>query len=136
MCVVWLLACVAATGWSQSVKVDCEAGDNDFWRETKTSLSRHSEMTPVLTIQAGDGKGDKESRGRALSGHVFKHWGTTFNELDWEAFIALDRDVQDKIMDDLFSPDGDLRFTRGRVSMNCNDYGSSWYSCGRGAGGP
>ena len=32
-------------------------------------------------------------------------------------------------MDDLFSPDGDLRFTRGRVSMNCNDYGSSWYSC-------
>lgn len=127
MCVVLALACVAATGWSQSVKW-IVSRDNDFWRETKTSLSRHSEMTPVLTIQAGDGKGDKESRGET-PGHVFKHWGTTFNELDWEAFIALDRDVQDKIMDDLFSPDGDLRFTRGRVSMNCNDYGSSWYSC-------
>lgn len=29
---------------------------------------------------------------------------------------------------DIFSPDGDLKFTHGRVSMNANDYVREWYS--------
>ena len=62
-------------------------------------------------------------------GHEFKCLGTTFNELDWDAFLSLTRDEQDEIMHRLFAPDGDLKFTRGRISMNCNDYGRSWYSC-------
>lgn len=37
-------------------------------------------------------------------------------------------------MHNLFAPDGDLKFTRGRISMNCNDYGRSWYSCDEVAG--
>ena len=32
-------------------------------------------------------------------------------------------------MHGLFAPEGDLRFTHGRVSMNANDYSRSWYSC-------
>ena len=62
-------------------------------------------------------------------GPAFKAWGTTFNELDWDAFLQLTRDEQDEIMRNLFSPDGDLKFTRGRIGMNCNDYGRSWWSC-------
>lgn len=37
-------------------------------------------------------------------------------------------------MHNLFAPDGDLKFTRGRISMNCNDYSRSWYSCDEVAG--
>lgn len=62
-------------------------------------------------------------------GVELRAWGTTFNELDWDALMMLGREEQDEIMRRLFAPDGDLRFTRGRISMNCNDYGRSWYSC-------
>ena len=37
-------------------------------------------------------------------------------------------------MHDIFAPDGDLRFTRGRLSMNANDYSRAWYSCDTVAG--
>ncbi|MBO4849606.1 MAG: beta-glycosidase [Prevotella sp.] len=62
-------------------------------------------------------------------GVVFRAWGTTFNELDWDAFNLLSRQDQDEVMHGIFAPDGDLRFTHGRVSMNANDYARSWYSC-------
>lgn len=92
--------------------------DNDFWRKQKNvKMENHALQTPVMTINSDD------------SGHRLKHWGTTFNELDWDAFVSLSRDDQDKLMHNLFSPDGDLRFTRGRIGMNCNDYGRSWFSC-------
>lgn len=28
-----------------------------------------------------------------------------------------------------FSPEGDLKFSMGRFSMNANDYARDWYSC-------
>ena len=59
----------------------------------------------------------------------FKDWGATFNELDWDALGVLTRDEQDDILKKVFAPDGDLRITRGRISMNANDYALSWYSC-------
>lgn len=92
--------------------------ENALWRKHKSiDLSSSSAAAPLLTVNAED------------IGHRLKHWGTTFNELDWDAFLALSRDVQDSLMHRLFAPDGDLKFTRGRVSMNCNDYGRGWYSC-------
>ncbi|MDE6479466.1 MAG: beta-glycosidase [Muribaculaceae bacterium] len=94
------------------------SSDNDFWRKGKNlKMEGKASQTPVITIGSAD------------KGHKMKHWGTTFNELDWDAFIALSRDDQDRLMHNLFSPDGDLRFTRGRIGMNCNDYGRSWFSC-------
>lgn len=35
------------------------------------------------------------------------------------------QNTQNQIIHNLFAPDGDLKFTRGRISMNCNDYGRS-----------
>lgn len=94
------------------------SSDNAFWQKEKTiKMDSKAAQTPVLTIAPN------------ASGHHLKHWGTTFNELDWDAFCALSRDDQEKLMFNLFSPDGDLRFTRGRIGMNCNDYGRSWFSC-------
>lgn len=91
--------------------------ENDVWKVSKASLNGKPEGKTVVTI-----KGDEK-------GTTFQAWGTTFNELDWDAFNLLSRDNQDEIMRNLFSPDGDLHFTHGRVSMNANDYSRSWYSC-------
>jgi len=67
-------------------------------------------------------------------GTPLKAWGTTFNELDWDALNMLTRHQQDSLMQQLFSPTGDLRFTRGRIGMNANDYARSWFSCDEVAG--
>jgi glucosylceramidase len=60
---------------------------------------------------------------------TFKAWGTCFNELGWDALNLLSADLRKKVLDDLFSPQGDLKFTMGRIPMNANDYARSWYSC-------
>ena len=59
----------------------------------------------------------------------WRAWGTTFNELDFDALKLLKEDEREEIMAKLFSSDGDLRFTRGRLVMNANDYSRAWYSC-------
>ena len=92
------------------------------WSESVVRLSNKPASDFIITV-------DTSSEGTPL-----KAWGTTFNELDWDAFLTLTRTEQEEIMHNLFAPDGDLKFTRGRISMNCNDYGRSWYSCDEVAG--
>lgn len=87
------------------------------WRQSKTSLSRRAEGETIARLTKGE------------RGVPFRAWGTTFNELDLDAFNLLSRTEQDELMRRLFAPDGDLRFTHGRVSMNANDYARQWYSC-------
>ena len=87
------------------------------WQSRKTSLSKNASGKTVLSLDGTE------------QGVPFRAWGTTFNELDWDAFNLLSRAEQDELMKRMFSPDGDLRFTHGRVSMNANDYARAWYSC-------
>lgn len=102
--------------WGQPVtKVSSTEGC--YWQQSKTKMSGSAASKPLFTL-GGNEKGVE-----------WKAWGTTFNELDWDALLMLTRDEQEEIMYKLFDPKGDLKFTRGRISMNCNDYGRSWYSC-------
>jgi len=87
------------------------------WQESKASLSGRAATDPVLTITGQE------------QGHVFRAWGTCFNELDLDALELLKPDEQDEVMRRLFAPEGDLHFTRGRLTMNANDYSRAWYSC-------
>ena len=87
------------------------------WVTGKMSLAVKAEGTVVATVDGHE------------QGVTFRAWGTTFNELDWDAFNLLSRDDQDEVMRNLFAKDGDLRFTHGRVSMNAHDYARSWYQC-------
>lgn len=80
------------------------------WAKGKTSLATKAEGKVVAEV-------DANSRGTE-----FVAFGTTFNELDWDAFNMLTRQEQDELMHRMFAPDGDLKFTHGRVSMNANDY--------------
>lgn len=87
------------------------------WQTGKTTLAKKAEGQIVISLNGQE------------KGVPFRAWGTTFNELDWDAFNLLSRAEQDELMRRMFAPDGDLRFTHGRVSMNANDYARAWYSC-------
>ena len=87
------------------------------WVMSKATLASGAVGKVVVTVDGTE------------KGTTFRAWGTTFNELDWDAFNLLTRDDQDEVMRNLFAKNGDLRFTHGRVSMNANDYARSWYQC-------
>ena len=113
---VWVMLLTASTVLAQGV-ARYTTTENEPWKQGKTSMSTKAEATPVLEINGTE------------EGMKLKAWGTTFNELDWDALLMLTRNEQDEILYNLFDPKGDLKFTRGRIGMNCNDYGRDWYSC-------
>ena len=94
------------------------------WQQKgKTSLTAKAKAQPIINSQLS-----------IVNSKPFRAWGTCFNELDLDAILLLKPEEQDNIMHDIFAPDGDLRFTRGRLSMNANDYSRAWYSCDTVAG--
>ena len=97
--------------------------ETNVWRQSKTSLSgKAGAQAPVLRVSGNE------------QVHEFRAWGTCFNELDLDALELLSPDAQQEVMRRLFAPDGDLRFMRGRLTMNANDYSRAWYSCDTVAG--
>lgn len=88
---------------------------------TWTRQSARLSSTPAATVVA--------TATPTSQGTPFSAWGTTFNELDLDAFNLLSTEEQNTVMFNLYSPQGDLHFTHGRISMNANDYARSWYSC-------
>ena len=91
--------------------------DNDFWQQKSLRLQNKSDKTPDIEVD------------KAFETLIFKAWGTCFNELGWDALNILPEEKQEEIVKNLFSPEGDLKFTMGRFSMNANDYSRDWYSC-------
>lgn len=100
------------------------------WSKTKAKLS-----TKVASVISAEASSTNASSRPLLQltelqpSHEFRGWGTCFNELDLDALELLTPAEQEAILHDLFAPNGDLRFTRGRLTMNANDYSRSWYSC-------
>ena len=111
--------------WSLAVSISMTAQtfthytttENKEWQPGKVSLSGKAAEEPILVITGKE------------QGHEFKAWGTCFNELDLDALELLKPEEQEEVMRRIFSPDGDLKFTRGRLTMNANDYSREWYSC-------
>ncbi len=87
------------------------------WQETISSLAKRAKQDPVIVLNGQE------------KGFEFRAWGTCFNELDLDAIRMLEEDARQEVMQRLFAPDGDLKFTRGRLTMNANDYSREWYSC-------
>ena len=96
--------------------------EGNEWQQSSQKLSKKAVAEPVLTITGSE------------QGHAIKAWGTCFNELDLDALELLKPEEQEEVMRRLFDPNGDLKFTRGRLTMNANDYSRAWYSCDTVAG--
>ena len=94
-----------------------ESTEGKEWCQSGLKLRNKPTGTPDISVRDGE---------KIVT---FSGWGVTFNELDWDALCILTREEQDTILARVFAPDGDLRITRGRISMGANDYARSWYSC-------
>ena len=119
---LYCLTTIFATGTYAQTYNWVSSTEANIWQQSKVKLQLSTRQTPLLEISGTE------------EGTTFKAWGTTFNELCWDALNMLARDEQDNLLEKMFSPQGDLRFTRGRISMNANDYARNWYSCGEVSG--
>lgn len=56
-------------------------------------------------------------------------FGGCFNELGYRALIGLDKELQEKLIQDLFDKgDADCKFNMCRLPIGANDYSYGWYS--------
>lgn len=110
------MALFAVGSRAQRVTWYCSTEGN-VWKTSSLKMSRGADTADISVETAGS------------DGVVFKAWGATFNELGWDALGFLSLDVQEDILRRVFSPEGDLGISRGRISMGANDYARSWYSC-------
>jgi len=117
-----LLSLAVSMGATAQTYTHYTTTEGHEWQQSNQKLSGKAVAEPVLTITGSE------------EGHVFKAWGTCFNELDLDALELLKPEEQEEVMHRLFDPNGDLKFTRGRLSMNANDYSRAWYSCDTVAG--
>ncbi|MFJ5625519.1 glycoside hydrolase family 30 beta sandwich domain-containing protein [Peribacillus loiseleuriae] len=83
------------------------------WEENVPEVSTDRKINLEIT----------ESTGRVLDG-----FGSCFNELGMQAIQHLSEKDREKIMDALFSMDGDCRFTICRLPIGASDYALEWYS--------
>ncbi len=90
--------------------------ESETWKQSAIKLGKRALTTPSLAVNGNE------------SIVTFNAWGTCFNELGWDALNMLPEEKREAILKQLFSTDGDLRFSVGRVSMNANDYARDWYS--------
>lgn len=111
------LAAMATTGSYAQTYTRISSTEGNLWQQSKLKLQSSPTQTPLLEVSGAE------------QGTPFKAWGTTFNELCWDALNVLTRNEQDDLLHKMFSPQGELRFNRGRISMNANDYARNWYSC-------
>lgn len=109
------LACATAGAWAQTFDW-ISSTENNVWQQSKVKARAAAGGEATLDVAGGE------------PCKPFRGWGVTFNELDWDALCLLTGDEQDEILRKVFAPDGDLRATRGRLSMGANDYSRSWYS--------
>lgn len=73
---IGLLLTVATTVNAQSVTW-ISSTEGNVWQKSKVKLQSKSEQNPVLQVDGTE------------NGVVFKNWGTTFNELCWDALGLL-----------------------------------------------
>ena len=111
-----LLFVLATLAQAQSVSWTSST-EGQYIKQQSIKLSGKASQSPIISMFKAD------------QGFEFKAWGTTFNELNWDALQLLPEAKRKEILDNLFSPTGQLRFTRGRIGMNANDYARSWFSC-------
>ena len=87
---IGLLLTVATIVNAQSVTW-ISSTEGNVWQKSKVKLQSKSEQNPVLQVDGTE------------NGVAFKNWGTTFNELCWDALGLLTRTEQDEILYNIFS---------------------------------
>ena len=102
------------------------------WQQSRTSLTTKG-GEPMLRVGSQDT--GHEFRARIQRNEINLLGHMMYVREDYaDAIRLLEPKAQQEVMHGLFAPDGDLHFTRGRLTMNANDYSRAWYSCDTVAG--
>ena len=88
---------------------------------TSTPTAPWTTRTPVTSTSA------TELLLTATPGPAWQGFGGCFNEIGWNVLQALQPAAREKILRDLFAPDG-CQLTVGRLPVGANDYALEWYS--------
>lgn len=102
---------------AQKVVVGFYSTNGNYWKP-KTEKVYHTVVgRPQFSIRTDECR------------QTFKGWGTTFNELDYDAWSMLSESERSLFLKRVFNPKGDLRLTVGRIPVGASDYANDWYSC-------
>ena len=115
-----ILILTAATASAMSFTHYASSEEDGFW--VKSSLK----TVGVVPESQGDIMIKEDAGNSPIV--TFKGWGTCFNELGWDALQLLPEERREELLKRIFAPDGDLKYTHGRISLGANDYARSWYS--------
>lgn len=90
--------------------------DQEKWVQKKGIVFSAANATADITI-------NPEEKLQKING-----FGGCLNEIGWEALLALSPTEREKILKELFTPEG-ANFSFCRIPMGANDYSLSYYSC-------
>ena len=108
---------LAMTAGAQKVGISFRSGNGNYWQMQTEQVMSESVGKAQVVIRTDAPK------------QTFKGWGTTFNELDYEALKLLSDADQQLFIKRAFNPKGDLRLGVGRIPVGASDYATDWYSC-------
>ena len=101
---------------AQTVGVSFHSTNGNYW-QMKTEKVHETIGKAQFVIRTDEAR------------QTFKGWGTTFNELDYDAWNLLSEADKQLFLKRVFNPNGDLRLTVGRIPVGASDYACDWYSC-------
>ena len=115
------LSLSAATASAMSFTHYASSEKDGFWIENKQKTVGDAVLKSETTVVI-----DEDDESNAIV--TFKGWGTCFNELGWDALQILPKEKREELLKRIFAPDGDLKYTHGRIPLGANDYARGWYS--------
>ncbi len=104
----------AQTASSPSIRWICST-EKSRWQELATTNATAATDTNVIRLDA------------ATTFQTRDGFGGCFNELGWEALVALPSDKREAVLKELFLPEG-ANFTLCRAPIGANDFSLGWYS--------
>jgi len=112
-----LLVSAASSLFAQTKGFCFRSTDGDYWKMSDVAIAGEVTGTPQIIIRSDQPR------------QTFLGFGTTFNELDWDAYSLMSASDQALLNKRAYNPSGDLRLTVGRISIGANDFARDWYSC-------
>lgn len=84
-----------------------QSTDKNNWKQFSVKAESKASGTFLVQTEAG----------KTIT--TFHRWGTCFNELGWDALNMLPRQKQEEILKNIFSAQGDLKISMGRIPSEC-----------------
>ena len=102
---------------AQNKAIGFHSSNGNYWRMKTEKLVDGTIGKAQVIVRTADKR------------QTFQGWGTTFNELDYDAWGMLPENDRTLFVRRLFNPYGDLRLGVGRIPVGASDYACDWYSC-------